>query len=70
MNPIKAKGIPIVIYEPVLTDQGTTEFFHSQVISDLNAFKQSSDVIIANRLTDDIADVKDKDYTLDLFGKD
>jgi len=70
MKRIKAKGIPIVIYEPVLTEQGETEFFHSQVISDLNAFKQTSDVIIANRLTDDIADVKDKVYTRDLFGKD
>ncbi|WFE68774.1 nucleotide sugar dehydrogenase [Thiomicrospira sp. R3] len=70
MKRIKAKGIPIVIYEPVLTEQGATEFFHSNVISDLNDFKAQSDVIIANRLTDDIQDVKDKVYTRDLFGKD
>lgn len=70
MKRIKAKGIPIVIYEPVLTEQGETEFFHSQVISDLNEFKKTANVIIANRLTDDILDVKDKVYTRDLFGKD
>ncbi|PJC35998.1 MAG: UDP-glucose 6-dehydrogenase, partial [Piscirickettsiaceae bacterium CG_4_9_14_0_2_um_filter_44_546] len=54
MKRIKAKGIPIVIYEPVLTEQGETDFFNSKVISDLNAFKTMSDIIIANRLTDDI----------------
>ncbi|PIW77596.1 MAG: UDP-glucose 6-dehydrogenase, partial [Piscirickettsiaceae bacterium CG_4_10_14_3_um_filter_44_349] len=70
MKRIKAKGIPIVIYEPVLTEQGETDFFNSKVISDLNAFKTMSDIIIANRLTDDIQDVKDKVYTRDLFGKD
>ena len=70
MKRIKAKGIPIVIYEPVLSEQGTTEFFHSKVISDLAEFKAQTDVIIANRLTDDINDVKDKVYTRDLFGKD
>ncbi|WP_127470637.1 nucleotide sugar dehydrogenase [Thiomicrorhabdus aquaedulcis] len=70
MKRLKAKGINIVIYEPVLIEQGQTDFFHSKVISDLAQFKAQSNVIIANRLTDDIIDVKDKVYTRDLFGKD
>lgn len=70
MKRIKAKGIEVVIYEPVLTEQGQTEFFHSKVITDLAGFKKMSDVIIANRLTDDVLDVKAKVYSRDLFGKD
>jgi len=64
MKRIKAKGIKVVIYEPVLEED---EFFHSKVIKDLDEFKNISDVIVANRLTDDIQDVKDKVYTRDLF---
>lgn len=67
MKRIKAKGIDVVIYEPVLQED---TFFHSKVITDLNEFKALSDVIVANRVTDDISDVQDKIYTRDLFGKD
>ena len=66
MKRIKAKGIKVIVYEPLLEK----EFFHSKVINDLKKFKKLSDIIIANRMTDEIRDVEKKIYTRDLFNSD
>ena len=64
---VKAKGVPVVVYEPTLD---APEFFESEVTHDLDKFKAKCDVIVANRWSDDLADVADKVYSRDLFKRD
>lgn len=67
MKRIKAKGIKVIIYEPIINE---IEFFHSKVIKNLDEFKMQSDLIVTNRMSKDISDVRDKVYTRDLFNGD
>ena len=67
MKRIKAKGINVIVYEPFLKEE---QFYNSKVINNLDDFKEKSDLIIANRLSDEIQDVKGKVYTRDIFNHD
>ena len=67
MKRIKAKGIKVIVYEPVIKKR---HFYNSEVFNDIETFKSKSDLIIANRISDEILNVSDKVFTRDLFGND
>jgi len=67
MQELKAKGIEVIVDEPA---RQAEDFFRSRVVQDLEAFKAEADIVVANRLTDDIADIRDRVFTRDLFGAD
>ena len=70
MKRIKAKGIEVVLYEPILSKEGVDSFFNSKVYSDIEEFKKNCDLIVANRFSKEIDDCKDKIYSRDIFNKD
>ena len=70
MKRIQGKGISILIYEPLLIEQGKYEFYKSKVVNNLNDFKINSDIILTNRMHSELNDVLEKVYTRDLFNQD